>query len=34
MIFKMGNKTKPNNSMDETGASIEGLSPISCPIGE
>ena len=30
----MTNKSKPNNGMNETGASREGLSPGRCPIGE
>ena len=30
----MSNKSKPNNGMNEAGASSEGLSPGRCPIGE
>ena len=30
----MLNKSKPNNAMNEAGASSEGLSPGRCPIGE
>ena len=34
MSFKMSNKSKPNNSVDEAGALSEGLLPDRCPIGE
>ena len=34
MSFRMSNKRKPNNSVNEAGASSEGLSPGSSPIGE
>ena len=32
MSVKMSNKSKPNNDMNETGASSEGLPPSKCPI--
>ena len=34
MSVKMSNKSKPNSSVNEAGASSEGLSPDRCPIGE
>ena len=34
MSVKMSNKSKPNNDVNEAGASSEGLSPSRCPIGE
>ena len=34
MKVKMSNKMKPNNDVNEAGASSEGLSPGRCPIGE
>ena len=34
MSFKMSNKSKPKNSVEEVGASNEGLWPGRCPIGE
>ena len=34
MSFKMLNKSKPNNSVDEAGASSEGLLRDRCPTGE
>ena len=34
MSVKMSNKSNPNNSMNEAGASSEGLSSSRCPIGE
>ena len=30
----MSNKSKPNNDVNEAGASSEGFSPGRCPIGE
>ena len=30
----MSNKSKPNNGVNEAGASSEGFSPGRCPIGE
>ena len=32
MSVKMSNKSKPNNGVNETGASSEGLSPCRCSI--
>ena len=34
MSVKMSNISKPNNSVNEAGASSEGLLPGRCPIGE
>ena len=34
MSVKMSNKYKPNNGMNEAGASSEGLLPGRCPIGD
>ena len=34
MSLKMSNKSKPNNGVNEAGASSEGVSPNRCPIGE
>ena len=34
MSVKMPNKNKPNNGVNEAGASSEGLLPGRCPIGE
>ena len=34
MSVKMSNKSKPNNGVNEAGASNKGLSPGRCPIGE
>ena len=34
MSVIMSNKSKPNNNMNEAGASSEGLLPSRCPIGE
>ena len=31
---KISNKSKPNNNINEAGASSEGVSPGRCPIGE
>ena len=34
MSVKMSNKSRPNNDVNEAGASSGGLSPGRCPIGE
>ena len=34
MSVKMSNKSKPNNGVNKARASIEGLSPDRCPVGE
>ena len=34
MSVKMSNKSKPNNGVNEAGASSEGVLPGRCPIGE
>ena len=34
MSVKMSHKSKPNNGVNEAGASSEGLSTSRCPIGE